>query len=198
MSASRAAVAAVEVVVVDTLPAELLARWTSQSTARNGLRLCIRPLRPDDRAREVEFINSLSERTRFYRLMTPLKFLPPHLLDRLMDVDYDRRMAFVATVEHDGREQFVGIARYGETDRPDTVELGVTVTDRWQRHGIARLLIAELVRFARWRGILRMEGIVLHDNLPMIELAKSLGFHVQHDYAQHVVVISNQYEPGES
>ena len=173
---------------------EVAARWTSQSIARNGLRLCIRPLRPDDREREIEFINSLSERTRFYRLMTPLKFLPPHLLDRLMDVDYNRRMAFVATVEHDGQEQFVGIARYGETDRPDTVELGVTVTDRWQRHGIARLLIAELVRFARWRGIRHVEGIVLHDNLPMIELAKSLGFQVAHDYAQHVVVISCSLE----
>lgn len=184
--------------MVDTLPAELLARWTSQSSVRNGLRLCVRPLRPDDREREIEFINSLSERTRFYRMMTPLKFLPPHLLDRLMDIDYDRRMAFVATVEQDGREQFVGIARYGETDRPDTVELGVTVTDRWQRHGIARLLISELVRFARWRGVRRIEGIVLPDNLPMIELAKSLGFHVRHDYKQHVVVISNQYEPGES
>lgn len=184
--------------MVDTSPAELLAHWTSQSSVRNGLRLCVRPLRPDDREREVEFINSLSERTRFYRMMTPLKFLPPHLLDRLMDIDYDRRMAFVATVEQDGREQFVGIARYGETDRPDTVELGVTVTDRWQRHGIARLLISELVRFARWRGVRRIEGIVLHDNLPMIELAKSLGFQVQHDYKQHVVVISNQYEPGES
>jgi acetyltransferase len=184
--------------VVDPVPAELLARWTSQSKARDGSRLCIRPLRPDDREREAEFINSLSERTRFYRMMTPLKFLPPHLLDRLMDIDYDRRMAFVATVEQDGREQFVGIARYGETDRPDTVELGVTVTDRWQRHGIARLLISELVRFARWRGVRRIEGIVLPDNLPMIELAKSLGFHVRHDYKQHVVVISNQLEPGES
>jgi hypothetical protein len=47
----------------------------------------------------------------------------------------------------------VTAARHGETDRPDTVEIGVTVTDRWQRHGIARL---------------------------------------------HVVVISKQYEPGES
>lgn len=174
--------------------AELLAQWTSQSTARNGLRLCIRPLRPDDREREIEFINSLSERTRFYRLMTPLKFLPPHLLDRLMDIDYDRRMAFVATAELDGREQFVGIARYAETDHANTVELGITVTDRLQRQGIAQLLFGELVRFARWRGIRRMEGIVLHDNLPMIELAKRLGFHTAHDYAQHVVVISQSLE----
>ncbi len=175
--------------------AELLARWTSQSSARNGLQLCMRPLRPDDRDREIEFINSLSERSRFFRLMTPLKFLPPHLLDRLMDIDYDRRMAFVATVEHEGREQFVGIARYGETDRADTVELGITVTDRWQRCGIARLLIDELLRFARWRGIQHIEGIVLHDNLPMIELAKGLGFHAAHDYAQQVVVISHSLGP---
>ena len=184
--------------MVNPVPAELLARWTSQSSARNGVRLCVRPLRPDDREREIEFINSLSERSRYYRLMTPLKFLPPHLLDRLMDIDYDRRMAFVATAEQDGREQFVGIARYGETDRPDTVELGITVTDRWQRQGIARVLFAELVRFARWRGIRHMEGIVLHDNLPMIELAKSLGFHAAYDYAQHVVVISQSLERGES
>ena len=176
------------------MTADLLARWTSQSRARNGVRLCIRPLRADDREREIEFINSLSERTRFYRLMTPLKFLPPHLLDRLMDIDYDRRMAFIATTEEDGCQKFIGVARYGETDRPDTVELGITVTDRWQRQGIAHLLVAELVRFARWRGIRRMEGIVLHDNLPMIELAKRLGFHAVHDYAQHVVVISQSLD----
>jgi acetyltransferase len=176
--------------------AELLAQWTSQSTARNGTRLCIRPLRADDREREIEFINSLSERSRYFRLMTPLKFLPPHLLDQLMDIDYDRRMAFVATTEEDGCQRFIGIARYGETDRPGCVELGITVTDRWQRQGVARLLFAELVRFARWRGITCMEGIVLHDNLPMLELAKSLGFHAVHDYEQHVVVITKSFGSG--
>jgi acetyltransferase len=175
--------------VVDPVLAELLASWTSQSTSRDGARVCIRPLRPDDREREVEFINSLSERSRYYRLMTPLKFLPPHLLDRLMDIDYDRRMAFVATIEHEGREQFVGIARYAETDRRNCVELGITVTDQWQRRGIARSLVAELMRFARWRGICCLEGIVLPDNFAMIELAKSLGFQTKHDFAQHVVVI---------
>jgi acetyltransferase len=179
------------------MTADLLASWTSQSSARDGTRLCIRPLRPDDREREIEFINSLSERSRYMRLMTPLKFLPPHLLDRLMDIDYDRRMAFVATVEHEGREQFIGIARYGETDRRNCVEIGITVTDPWQRRGIARLLVAELTRFARWRGIRCLEGIVLPDNFAMIELAKSLGFHVRHDYTQGVVVITQSLDSGQ-
>lgn len=181
--------------MVEAVPVELLANWTSQSSSRDGARLCVRPLRPDDREREIEFINSLSERSRYYRLMTPLKFLPPHLLDQLMDIDYDRRMALVATIEHETREQFVGIARYGETDRRNCVELGITVTDQWQRRGIARLLIAELLRFARWRGIKCVEGIVLYDNFAMIELAKSLGFHTTHDYSQQVVVITRSLNP---
>jgi acetyltransferase len=197
MQTSRAAGVAIGVVVVDALSAELQARWTSRSSARNGVELCIRPLRPDDREREIEFINSLSERTLFYRLMTPLKFLPPHLLDRLMDIDYDRRMAFVASAVPEGCERFVALARYGEPDSPDTVELGITVSDRWQRTGIARLLIAELLRFAQWRGIRKVEGIVLPDNLPMIELAKALGFHAAHDYAQHLVVISKSLDSGQ-
>ena len=197
MQTSRAAGVAIGVVVVDALSAELQARWTSRSSARNGVELCIRPLRPDDREREIEFINSLSERTLFYRLMTPLKFLPPHLLDRLMDIDYDRRMAFVASAVPEGCERFVALARYGETDSPDTVELGITVSDRWQRTGIARLLIAVLLRFAQWRGIRKVEGIVLPDNLPMIELAKALGFHAAHDYAQHLVVISKSLDSGQ-
>ena len=142
-------------------PAAALAEWTSTATTRNAAQVCIRPLRPDDREREIEFINSLSEQSRYFRLFTPLKFLPPHLLDQLMDIDYDRRMALVATVGCGCAEQFVGIARYGETDHPSSAELGITVTDAWQRCGIARLLMAELMRFARWRGFRRLTGIVL-------------------------------------
>jgi acetyltransferase len=173
-------------------PAELIEKWTSWVRARSGTQICIRPLRPDDREREIAFINSLSERSRYFRLFTPLKFLPPHLIDQLMDVDYQRRMAFVATVERDGAEQFVGLARYGETDQQSVAELGVTVTDSSQRCGIARLLVMQLMRFARWRGISRLTGMVLADNRPMLALAASLGFHASYDPAQHLIVISRE------
>lgn len=101
-----------------------LADWTTQVQLPGGLMLRVRPLLPDDRDREREFIQSLSERTRYLRLFTPLRFLPPHLLDQLMDIDYDRRMALVAAVQNNGKEEFVGVARYGEADQPDTAELG--------------------------------------------------------------------------
>lgn len=169
-------------------PAQL-AQWTSRARARNGTQICIRPLRPDDREREVAFIASLSERTRYLRMFTPLRFLPPHMVDEFMDIDYRDRMALIASVGHDHEEQFVGVARYGLADEPATVELGVTVTDAWQRQGIARLLVGQLLRFARSRHFRRICGMVLPENLPMLELAKTMGFHSTYDSRQHLIRI---------
>jgi acetyltransferase len=159
---------------------ELHTHWTSHVVLADGTQLCIRPLRADDRSRESDFFPSLSEQTRYLRLFAPLKFLPPHLLNRQLDVDYCQRMALLGTVQQDGAERIVGIARYGVTDRADTVEFGIAVADNWQRHGIGRLLVRHLMQFARWRGYRRMTGMVQLENERMLSLAKSLGFAASH------------------
>jgi GNAT superfamily N-acetyltransferase len=171
-------------------PSDLVSEWTGQAAAADGASLCIRPLRADDRQREIAFINSLSDETRYLRLHAPLRFLSPHLIDQLMDIDYHRRMAFVATVMNDGVEEFVGLARYGETDDPGTVELGITVTDAWQRRGVARLLLEQLIRYARWRGFTRMCGFVLPENMRMLEFAHSLGFTARFSSAERLTHIT--------
>jgi RimJ/RimL family protein N-acetyltransferase len=173
----------------------LIEQWTSRPRTRAGVQMCIRPLRPDDRAREIAFLNGLSDQSRYFRLMTPFKFLPPHLIDRLMDIDYGQRMAFVATVPAGNDEEIVGIARYGETSDAGIAELGITVSDAWQRTGIARLLITHLLRFAQSRGIHTMTGIVLPENAPMIALARSLGFAVSFDSLEHLMKIRLELSP---
>ena len=178
--------------MTEALPIDPLVEWTSHVSARNGADVCIRPLRPNDRVREIAFINSLSERTRFLRLMAPLRFLPPHLLNQFMDIDYNARMALVASVVNDGVEEFVGVARYGATDDPTTVEMAVTVTDLWQRNGVARLLIAQLMKYAASRGFARMCGFVLTENHGMLALARSLGFHAHYDSTEHLIQITRE------
>ena len=168
---------------------QLIEQWTSHPATRTGVRICIRPLRPDDREREIAFLNGLSDRSRYLRLMTPFKYLPPHMIDQLMDIDYAGRMAFVATIPAGDEEEIVGIARYGETIEAGVAELGITVADAWHRTGIARLLITHLLRFAQWRGICRMTGIVLPENAPMIALARSLGFSLRFDPVEHLMKI---------
>jgi RimJ/RimL family protein N-acetyltransferase len=172
--------------------AELFAQWTASARTRAGVQISIRPLRPDDREREIAFINGLSVRSRYFRLLTPFKFLPPHLVDQLMDIDYAKRMAFVATIPTGNGEQIVGIARYGETNQAAVAELGISVADAWQRMGIARLLVTHLLRFAQSRAMRRMTGIVLPENAPMIALARSLGFTIAYDPGQHLMTIARE------
>lgn len=165
--------------------------WTWTTAARDGTSITIRPLRRDDEQREIAFITSLSERTRYFRMFTPLKFLSPQQLSQFMDVDYDRRMALVATIGAGDQETFIGVARYAATDQPDRAELGVTVTDAWQRRGIATILMRALMRFAKRHGFRELSGVVLPDNHAMIELARSLGFTLAFDPVEHVMRISH-------
>lgn len=167
-----------------------LEHWVTEVRSRRGAVLCIRPLRPDDQQREIAFLNGLSERSRYFRLFAPLKFLPRHLIDQLMDIDYRQRMAFVATTQQDGVERFVGVARYCATDQPGTAEFAVSVADAWQRSGIASLLTQQLVRYAREQNVHRLSGMVLPDNQAMIALAKRLAFTVSYDPAQHLFRMS--------
>jgi RimJ/RimL family protein N-acetyltransferase len=177
---------------------ELCKQWTERVRTSAGVQICIRPLRPDDREREIAFVNGLSERSRYFRLMTPLKILPRHLLDQLMDIDYAKRMAFVATVSANGGEEFVGVARYGEATEAAVAEVAVSVADAWQRTGIARLLVTHLVRFARSRGVHRLNGIVLPENESMIALARTLGFSISFDPTEHLIKIARDLpdDPG--
>jgi acetyltransferase len=107
-----------------------------------------------------------------------------------MDVDFVRRVALVATVGSGPDERFVGVARYGEADCPGTAEIGITVADEWHRKGIARLLMLELMRFARSRGVRRFVGMVLPENHAMLRLARSIGFRTTYDALMHLVAIS--------
>lgn len=175
-------------------PTSKLDEWIWTTAARDGTRITIRPLCRDDEQREIAFIDSLSERSRYFRMFTPLRFLSPQLLSQFMDVDYDRRMALVATVGADDEETFVGVVRYGATDELDRAELGVTVTDAWQRRGIATILMRALMRFARGHGFRELTGVVLPDNHAMIALARSLGFTVTLDPAAHLMKISRDLE----
>lgn len=169
--------------------------WVSEARSRRGVPLRIRPLRPDDREREIAYINGLSARSRYFRLFTPLKFLPRHLLDQLMDIDYRQRMALVATTQQDGVEQFVGVARYCATDEPGTAELGISVSDAWQRSGIGSLLLRQLIAYAREQNIQRLIGLVLPDNEAMVALARRLGFTVRYDAGQHLFRMSCEITP---
>lgn len=139
-------------------------------TLPDGVRLRLRPIRPEDQARLSAFYDRLSRQTAYQRFFTVMKRLPPDWAHLLANVDYERRLALLA--EHGPPEapELVGVARYEPTDRADTAELAFVIQDGWQGRGLGTIMLDALLTAADARGIRRFRAYVLAGNMRMIDL----------------------------
>ncbi len=145
-------------------------------TLNDGSPVLIRPLRAEDRQREADFINRLSDQASRFRFLGQLKEASPALLDQLMDIHERNRMAFVALAHDNGELREVGISRYSASGDEKRCECAVTVADDWRHRGLAVLLMRRLIDVARRNGFCTMFSIDAAENEPMRELAGFLGF----------------------
>ena len=139
---------------------------------RDGTPLRLRPMRPEDAGLEKEFVDGLSERSRYQRFMQALPRLSPQLLARFTQLDYDRELALVAL--HEGH--FVAVGRYAPNADGETAEFALVVADAWQGKGIGRALLSRLCEQAKRAGYRALYGHILQANHDMLELAHRLGF----------------------
>jgi acetyltransferase len=145
-------------------------------TLRDGSTVLLRTIHPEDAQIETEFVERLSEESRYMRFFQPLKSLSPRMLARFTQLDYEREMAVIATITSGGAERILGVARYSPNSDPTSCEFAVVVADDWQGRGLGRLLMQRLIEAARAAGYQRMTGSVLHNNPPMHHLVRKLGF----------------------
>jgi len=153
-------------------PVELVRIWT----LRDGTRVVIRPIRPEDRQIESDFVHNLSDESRYFRFFNAVRDLDETALTRFTQVDYNREMALIALICQNGRETEIGVARYVVNPDGRSCEFAIVVADAWQRRGIASKLMHGLMEASRRRGLETMEGWVLSGNTRMLALADGLGF----------------------
>lgn len=144
----------------------------------DGRMVVIRPVRPDDLARMREFLGQLSVENRYRRFQKWTGPPSDRLARYLVEVDYGLAVAFVCTPDGGEEAPIVGDARFGENPDGESCEFGVMIADDWHNSGIAGLLMDDLIRTARARGLKRMEGLVLATNAAMRRFARGLGFTV--------------------
>ncbi len=135
---------------------------------RDGARLRLRPIRPDDEPRLVDLYDRLSRHTAYQRFFSVMRRLPPDWAHFLANVDYRRRLALV--VEHPPAGELIAVARYEPTEREDTAEIAFVIQDGWQDRGLGTVLLGELLAAAEARGIRRFRAYVLADNTRMVDL----------------------------
>ncbi len=155
-------------------PAHLSRAWLM----RDGRMVTVRAVRPEDAALTLDFFNRLSPEARYFRFMERIQELPPALVARFTQVDYDREMALVALVDEPEGMAQIGVARYSLTADGESVEFALVVSDDWQRSGLGRRLMDALMECAREKSYRYIVGDVLSDNQKMLRLMSSLGFSI--------------------
>ncbi len=146
-----------------------------------GQSITIRPIRFSDTEMEADFVRRLSPESRHFRFLGGMRELPESLLKKLCDVDGHHSMAFVATVEQDGKEIEVGVSRFAPNSEDDVREMAITVADEWQHKGLGSILATQLIDFAKGHGIRQLYSLDLADNTAMRHLAKDLGMQAKRD-----------------
>ena len=142
----------------------------------DDLGVTLRPIRPEDAAIERELVEGLSAESRRLRFHSAVRSLPPSMLARFTQIDYDREMALIAVTEAEGREREVAVCRYVTLPDGASCEFAIVVADDWQGRGLGRRMMRKLIELASGRGLERMDGWIVADNAGMLKMCAALGF----------------------
>jgi len=154
-------------------------KYEKSLSLRDGTEVLIRPIKPEDAESEREFILGLSDETSFYRFFAIPHEPSPEMIRELCTIDYEKQMALVAETRHGERKLFAGVGRIMESTE-NRAEMAIVVGDYFQGKGLAGQLMALLLDFAKERKFASVYALILPENMPMINLARKLGFHIAH------------------
>lgn len=153
-------------------PAGLIDVWR----LKNGARLMIRPVLPQDSALLGRMIVGLSHTTRRNRFHGVVNDLSDQALRQMTCVDYQRHLALVILQLEADQEKLIAEARYAVDEQGDGAEFAIVVDDQWCKRGLGKRAMQVLVHAARKQGLSWLYGSVLSTNAPMKSLMKSCEF----------------------
>ena len=119
---------------------------------KDGSRVCLRPIRPEDEPRWHELLAKCSDRSIRNRFRSMFQRMSHDMASRYCFIDYDREITLVGEVTVEGETQFVaagGLA--GSADRHNA-EFSVIVVDLWQGKGLGGTLLDYCLQIAEAWG----------------------------------------------
>lgn len=140
---------------------------------RDGSTVRVRPVRADDAVAVHDFLEGLSPESIAFRFFgaADLDWATRFFLD----VDYAGSFALLA--ESGNPRRVIAHAAYARID-DERAEVAFVVSDQWQGHGIATILLAHLAGVAHSRGISTFTAQVLPANHRMVDVFRESGFPV--------------------
>lgn len=156
-------------------------QYAGQIVLKDGTKLNVRPIRPEDEPEYVRFHATLSDQSVYRRYFFPLTLesrVQHDRLTRMCFIDYDRQMALIAERPSSGDSavEMVGVARLIKIPGKNAGEVAVIVGDAYQRRGIGSVLVQRLIQFAKDEKLDVLTASFLAENQPIARLFRKEGF----------------------
>jgi acetyltransferase len=158
-------------------------QWQRHIEVRDGWRVFVRPIRPEDEPQIHEFLRHVTSQDLRLRFFAPMKEFTHEFIARLTQLDYARAMAFVAFDE--ATNEMVGVVRIHSDSIYETGEYAILLRSDLKGRGLGWALMQLIIEYAKSEGLKTISGDVLQENTVMLEMCRSLGFEVKADPVEH-------------
>jgi acetyltransferase len=153
--------------------------WQRSLTLRDGRRVAVRPVRPEDEGLYEEFFPRVSEDDLRLRFFGPVKTAGHAFIARLTQIDYGRSIALLALDDMSGT--LMGVVRLHADPDHETGEYAILLRSDCKGIGLGWALMELIIDFARKEGLASIHGQVLRENTTMLNMCRELGFGIAED-----------------
>lgn len=164
-------------------------QYIKQVTTTEGDTITIRPIKAEDEPLIYNLFKSLSEETILFRFCQKLVDIPHEKLVRYCQIDYEREMAFVATIKEKDSEVIIADVRISLMPDLENAELSILVSDEWQGKGIGAILMEYCIQVAKEIGLKSLWMEILKNNTRMLHVGFRHGFKQAYDDEDMVRVV---------
>jgi acetyltransferase len=158
-------------------------RWQRHIEIKDGLRVFVRPIRPEDEPQIHEMLRHVTSQDLRLRFFAPMKEFSHEFIARLTQLDYARAMAFVAFDE--ATNDMVGVVRIHSDSIYETGEYAILLRSALKGRGLGWALMQLMIEYAKSEGLKTISGDVLQENTVMLEMCRNLGFEVKSDPVEY-------------
>jgi acetyltransferase len=161
-------------------------QYVSPWTLKDGSSITIRPIRPEDEPLIVQFHETLSEQSvyfRYFHMMKLSRRTAHERLTRICFIDYDREMALVADYKNPdtGEHEILGVARLSKLHGVNEAEFAMLVSDPYQHQGLGTELLGRLIEVGREENLDRVRAEIMPENTAMQRVCEKVGFKLKRE-----------------
>jgi RimJ/RimL family protein N-acetyltransferase len=169
------------------------AHYSAAESLRDGRKIEIRSLRPDDHENFLAAAKDLTAQSLRQRFFAFKREFTEAEQSFFTNVDFVNHVALIAIVIEGGQPVIAGGGRYIIAG-PGQAEIAVTVADKHQGQGIGSALLHHLIILARAAGLRELVAQVLPENLAMLNVLKRSGLPQQANYEAGMISLVLQLD----